>query len=153
MSSQLLRTLTAKTSKKKIPEIKPGNTVRVHERVKEGDKERIQMFEGLVIAVHKGHIATDRTITVRKIVSGVGVEKIFPLHSPSVERFEVRKEAKVRRARLSFLRGRRGKAARMNERFLGEDDFAQAVSEPVAEAPAADAPAAEAPKAEKTDAK
>lgn len=137
MTSQLLRTLTAKNSKKKIPAIKPGNTVRVHERVKEGEKERVQMFEGLVIAVHKGHVSTDATITIRKIVSGIGVEKVFPLHSPIIEKFEVRKEAKVRRARLSFLRGRRGKAARMNERFLDEGDFAQAVAEPVEEAAAA----------------
>lgn len=150
--SHLIRTLTAKAASKKIPEIKPGNTVRVHEKVKEGEKERIQMFEGLVIAVHKGHVPTDRTITVRKIVSGVGVEKVFPLYSPMVEKFEVRKEAKVRRARLSFLRGRRGKAARMNERFLGED-FAQAVSAPVAEAPAVDEKPVEAKVEQKTEAK
>lgn len=112
-------------------------TVRVHEKVKEGEKERTQIFEGLIISIHKGHVLTDRSFTVRRVVSGVGVEKVFPLYATSIEKIDVRKIAKVRRAKLSFLRGRTGKAARMSERFIESDDFAQALSAPVPEAPAA----------------
>lgn len=114
------------------PEVRPGYTVRVHEKIVEGDKERVQIFEGLVISVHKGATDADHTITVRRIASGVGVEKIFPMHSPRVEKIEVKKVAKVRRAKLFFLRGRRGKAARLSERFTnaGEFDVAIAAAEP-----------------------
>ncbi len=130
------------------PELAPGYTVRVHERIKEGDKERVQIFEGLVISIHRGHTATDATFTVRRIASGIGVEKIFPFYSPQLAKIEVKKVAKVRRAKLSFLRGRQGKAARLSERFTNADEFAVAVAAPVAEeAPveaASDAPAAEA---------
>jgi len=114
-----------------VPEVKPGYTVRVHEKIQEGAKERVQMFEGLVISVHKGHIPTDASFTVRRIVSGVGVEKVFALHSPSLEKIEVKKVAKVRRAKLFFIRGRSGKSARMTERFTTEGEFAVT---PVAEA-------------------
>ena len=103
------------------PDIRPGFTVRVHEKIKEGDKERTQVFEGLVIAVHKGQTPTDTTFTVRRIASGVGVEKVFPLHSPNIEKIEVKKVAKVRRSKLFFLRGRTGKAARLSERFTTAD--------------------------------
>lgn len=106
-----------------VPDVQPGYTVRVHERIQEGEKTRIQIFEGLVIGVHKGHVSTDRSFTVRKVVSGIGVEKVFALHSPSIEKIEVKKVAKVRRARLNFLRGRTGKAARMIERFTNEGEF------------------------------
>ncbi len=106
-----------------VPDIQPGYTVRVHERIQEGEKTRVQIFEGLVIGVHKGHVQTDRSFTVRKVVSGIGVEKVFALHSPSLEKIEVKKVAKVRRARLNFLRGRTGKAARMIERFTNEGEF------------------------------
>ncbi|OGJ81989.1 hypothetical protein A3J91_05630, partial [Candidatus Peribacteria bacterium RIFOXYC2_FULL_58_10] len=84
---------------KNVPDIRSGYTVRVHERIQdeEGGKGRIQIFEGLVIGVHNGHTSTDRTITVRRIASGVGVEKNFPLVSPLVEKIEVKKIAKVRR--------------------------------------------------------
>ncbi|MBI3619039.1 50S ribosomal protein L19 [Candidatus Peregrinibacteria bacterium] len=112
---------------KKLPEIAPGYTVRVHERIKEGEKERVQIFEGLVIGVHRGHSATDATFTVRRIASGIGVERIFSIHSPMVEKVDVRKVARVRRAKLSFLRGRRGKSARLSERFTSADEFAIAV--------------------------
>ncbi len=121
------------------PDIKPGFTVRVHQKVQEGDKERVQIFEGLVIGVHKGHSPSDFNFTVRRIASGVGVEKIFPLHSPLIEKIEVKKVAKVRRAKLNFLRGRSGKSARISERFTNSDEFAVA---------AAPAPVAEAPKVE-----
>jgi large subunit ribosomal protein L19 len=150
----------AKKYSRPFPEIEPGFTVRVHERIKEGEKERTQIFEGLVISVHRGHTNADATFTVRRIASGVGVEKIFPFCSPMVEKVEVKKVAKVRRAKLSFLRGRLGKSARMSERFTTSDEFAVAVAAPeevkeagvteaqiaVAEAPAE--PASEAPSEE-----
>lgn len=99
---------------KERPAIKPGNTVKVHVRVREGDKERIQIFEGLVIAMHRG--GTRASFTVRKVSFGQGVERIFPLHSPVVQKIEVVRTAKVRRAKLYFLRALRGKAARMKEK-------------------------------------
>lgn len=97
----------------KRPPIKTGDTVRVHVRVREGDKERIQVFEGLVIAVRRG--GTRATFTVRKVSFGQGVERIFPLHSPTIAKIEVVRSAKVRRARLYYLRALKGKAARMRE--------------------------------------
>lgn len=134
MPSEILRK-QAKTYEKKRPDILPGYTVRVHERITEGEKERTQIFEGLVISVHKGHVPTDRSFTVRRVVSGVGVEKVFPLFSPAIEKIEVKKVAEVRRAKLFFLRGRTGKAARLSERFTSADEFAVAVApeEPKAE--------------------
>ena len=91
-----------------------GDSVRVHVRIKEGDKERIQVFEGVVIALSRG--GNRSSFTVRKVSYGVGVERVFPVHSPSVEKVEVLSSGKVRRARLFYLRGRRGKAARLKER-------------------------------------
>lgn len=114
----------------KHPEIKPGYTVRVHEQIQdeEGGKARIQVFEGLVIGVHNGHVPSDRTMTVRRIASGVGVEKNFPLSSPLVTKITVKKVATVRRAKLKFLRGRQGKSARLSERFTADDEFSIAVA-------------------------
>lgn len=97
-----------------IPEFRPGDTVRVHVRVVEGDKERIQVFQGVVIARRGG--GTRETFTVRKLSGGVGVERIFPLHSPIVDKIEVVRQGKVRRAKLYYLRGLRGKKARIEER-------------------------------------
>ena len=99
------------------PEIRPGYTVQVYERIQEGEKERIQLFEGLVIAVHRGHVPTDQSFTLRRVVSGVGVERVYALHSPRIERLEVRRIARVRRARLTFLRRSVGKATRLKERL------------------------------------
>ena len=124
-----LHTLAAAFVKPR-PEIRPGYTVRVHERIQEGGKERIQVFEGLVISVHKGLCPTDSTFTVRRIASGVGVERNFPLHSPKLEKVEVKKVAKIRRAKLFFLRGRKGKAARLSERFTTSEEFAVAAMVP-----------------------
>lgn len=107
----------------KRPDIRPGYTVRVHQKVQEGDKQRVQIFEGLVIGMHNGHNPTDVSFTVRRIASGVGVERVFPLHSPLIEKIEVKKIAKVRRAKLNFLRGRAGKGARLSERFTSSDEF------------------------------
>jgi len=104
-----------------VPEFKSGQTVRVFEKIKEGDKTRMQVFEGLVIAC--GGQGAGRTITVRKIVGKIGVEKIFAVFSPNIEKFEITKEAKVRRAKLFFMRDRRGKSARLKEKFLTKQDL------------------------------
>jgi large subunit ribosomal protein L19 len=96
------------------PEMRAGDTVRVHVKVREGDKERIQVFEGMVIGMHRG--GARASFTVRKVSFGQGVERIFPLHSPIVDKIEVVRSAKVRRAKLYFLRDLRGKAARMKEK-------------------------------------
>jgi large subunit ribosomal protein L19 len=97
----------------KRPDMRAGDTVRVHVKVREGDKERIQVFEGTVIGMHRG--GARATFTVRKVSFGQGVERIFPLHSPTIDRIEVVRGAKVRRAKLYFLRDLKGKAARMKE--------------------------------------
>ncbi|NVM24337.1 MAG: 50S ribosomal protein L19 [Desulfobacterales bacterium] len=97
-----------------IPPFKTGDTVRVHSRIKEGDKERVQVFEGVVIRKRKG--TTGATFTVRKVSYGVGVEKIFPLHSPTIDKIKIVSKGKVRRARLYYLRKLRGKAARLKEK-------------------------------------
>ena len=96
-----------------VPEFRPGDTVRVQVKVVEGDKERLQAFQGVVIARKGG--GTREMFTVRKISGGVGVERIFPLHSPIIDKIEVLRTARVRRAKLYFLRDRTGKAARMRE--------------------------------------
>ena len=95
------------------PEMRSGDTVRVHVKVREGDKERIQVFEGTVIALHRGGVRA--TFTVRKVSFGQGVERIFPLHSPTIAKVDVVRSARVRRAKLYFLRELKGKAARMKE--------------------------------------
>ncbi len=96
-----------------LPDFRPGDTVRVHVKIKEGDKYRIQIFEGVVVAFKHNGISS--TFTVRKVTSGYGVERIFPLHSPVIDKIEVVRSGKVRRARLYYLRGRRGKAARLKD--------------------------------------
>jgi len=95
------------------PDMKSGDTVRVHVKVREGDKERIQIFEGIVIGMHRG--GARASFTVRKVSFGQGVERIFPLHSPIIAKVDVVRSARVRRAKLYFLRDLKGKAARMKE--------------------------------------
>ena len=95
------------------PAMKSGDTVRVHVKVREGDKERIQVFEGMVTGMHRA--GTRASFTVRKVSFGQGVERIFPLHSPTIDKIDVLRGAKVRRAKLYFLRDLKGKAARMKE--------------------------------------
>ena len=95
------------------PRMKSGDTVRVHVKIKEGDKERVQVFEGIVIGQHRGGLRA--SFTVRKVSFGQGVERIFPLHSPVIDKIDVLRTAKVRRAKLYFLRDLKGKAARMKE--------------------------------------
>lgn len=94
-----------------IPAFRPGDTIKVHLRIIEGEKERIQVFQGAVLRLRKGGV--DSTFTVRKVSDGVGVERVFPMHSPFIERIEVVAQGKVRRSRLYYLRALRGKAARI----------------------------------------
>ncbi|HET9300012.1 MAG TPA: 50S ribosomal protein L19 [Candidatus Polarisedimenticolaceae bacterium] len=110
-----IRTIEAEGLKKDVPEFRPGDHVKVHVRVVEGDKSRIQVFEGDVISRRGGNGAR-ATFTVRKSSSGVGVERIFPLHSPIVEKIERLREGEVRQAKLYYLRQLRGKKARIRER-------------------------------------
>lgn len=100
--------------KDKLPELRPGYTVRVQQKIREGSKERLQAFEGIIIKMSSG-AGVNKTITVRKIVDGVGVEKIFPLHSPNVAKIDVTKIAGVRRAKLYYLRSATGKNTRLSE--------------------------------------
>ena len=112
---------------KTMPDVKPGYTVKVHQKIKEGDKERIQIFEGVVIARKHGQ-GISATITVRKVVDGVGVERIFPVHSPSISKIDVVKLGKVRRSKLYYLRTAKGKKAKLKKK-----DLAAAVAEPIAQ--------------------
>ncbi|MBS1721526.1 MAG: 50S ribosomal protein L19 [Armatimonadetes bacterium] len=100
--------------KEDVPDMRPGDTVRAHVKVREAGKERIQVFEGFVIAVRNGGIA--KNVTVRKMSSGIGVERTFPVHSPNVAKFEVIRRGRVRRAKLYYLREKVGKAARIEEK-------------------------------------
>ena len=110
----LIREVTQEYLKSDIPEFRPGDNVKVHVRLKEGEKERIQIFEGLVIA--RKHGGVSETCTVRKISSGIGVERTFPMHSPSIANIELSRRGRVRRAKLYYIRDLRGKAARIKER-------------------------------------
>jgi large subunit ribosomal protein L19 len=110
----LLSEVTQQYLKSDIPDFRAGDTVKVHVRLREGEKERIQVFEGLVIARKHGGIA--ETFTVRKISSGIGVERIFPLHAPTIAKIELARRGRVRRAKLYYIRDLRGKAARIRER-------------------------------------
>ena len=109
----LLRAVDSPQMRTDLPPFRPGDTVRVHVKIKEGEKYRIQVFEGVVIAKKSNGISS--TFTVRKVSLGYGVERIFPVHSPIIEKLEVVKSGKVRRARLYYLRERRGKAARLKD--------------------------------------
>ena len=114
MSFELIKKVNDAQRKHAVLDIKSGDTVRVHQKIKEGNKERIQIFEGVVIRTDRKKSHTSR-ITVRKIASGVGVEKSFLLHSPLVEKIEIVRRSKVRRNYLSFLRNRSGKSARLKQ--------------------------------------
>ncbi len=113
MNMQLVQQITKKQLRTDIPNFKPGDTLKVYVTITEGDKTRVQLFEGVCIARKGGGIS--ETFTVRKISYSVGVERIFPLHSPIIDRIEVVKIGKVRRAKLHYLRGLSGKAARIKE--------------------------------------
>ena len=135
----IIKSIEHEQLKNKIPELKVGNTVKVHVRIKEGNKERIQVFEGIIIKVQGGGL--NQTFTVRKTSYGVGVEKTFLIHSPLVEKVELVRVGKARRAKLYYLRDRVGKAAKNREITIKED----LAEEPVAEEAAApeEAPAVE----------
>ncbi|MGD9605385.1 MAG: 50S ribosomal protein L19 [Bacilli bacterium] len=114
MSQQLIADITSAYIKNDVPEFRPGDTVKVHVRIKEGERERIQMFEGLVIKRRGGGIS--ETFTVRKNSYGVGVERTFPVHTPNVAKIEVLRKGLVRRAKLNYIRTLSAKAARIKER-------------------------------------
>ena len=111
----LIKELNKETLSNAAPQVAIGDTIKVHVKVKEGSRERIQIFEGTVIA--KKHGGIEETITVRRLSYGVGVEKVFPVYSPSIEKIEVVRSGKVRRAKLYYLRGRVGKGAKVKEKL------------------------------------
>ena len=113
----MLQEVTREQLRSDLPAFDPGDTLRVNVRVREGDKERLQAFEGVCIAKKGGGIS--ETFTVRKVSSGIGVERVFPIHSPSVESIAVVRRGRVRRAKLYYLRALRGKAARIKEKTRG----------------------------------
>lgn len=150
MSFELIKSVNEASKKHSVVAVKSGDTVKVHQRIKEGNKERIQIFEGVVIRTDRTNSVTSR-ITVRKIASGVGVEKSFLIHSPLVAKIEVVRRSKVRRNYLSYLRSRSGKSARL--KALGfdrdavntiEEQIETAVEEAPVEAETESAPEAEA---------
>ncbi|HCU8239247.1 TPA: 50S ribosomal protein L19 [Staphylococcus aureus] len=110
---KLIEAVTKSQLRTDLPSFRPGDTLRVHVRIIEGTRERIQVFEGVVIKRRGGGVS--ETFTVRKISSGIGVERTFPLHTPKIEKIEVKRRGKVRRAKLYYLRSLRGKAARIQE--------------------------------------
>ena len=111
----LIKELNKETLSNAAPQVAIGDTIKVHVKVKDGSRERIQIFEGTVIAKKPGGI--EETITVRRLSYGVGVEKVFPVYSPSIEKIEVVRSGKVRRAKLYYLRGRVGKSAKIKEKI------------------------------------
>ena len=114
-ASEIIKSIENEQLKAEVPEFSVGDTVKVYGKIKEGNRERIQVFEGTVIA--KKHGGITETITVRRISYGVGVEKVFPVHSPSIDKIEVVRNGAVRRAKLYYLRGRVGKAAKVKEKI------------------------------------
>jgi large subunit ribosomal protein L19 len=120
----MLEKIQRENLKANLPDFRPGDTIRVHAKIKEGDKERIQVFEGVVIR-RKGH-GVEATFTVRKVSYGVGVERIFPVHSPLIDKVEIAARGRVRRAKLYYLRDLSGKKARLE----GEEGFQAAGASP-----------------------
>lgn len=116
MSDQIIQGIEAEHLKSDVPDFGPGDTVKVHVRVREGEKERIQVFQGVVLGRKHGKNSTRSSFRVRKVSSGIGVERVFPLHSPMIAKIEVVRYGRVRRAKLYYLRGRSGKAAKIKER-------------------------------------
>ena len=137
----VIQKIEAKYKKPAVVDVKSGDTVKVHQKIKEGNKERVQIFQGLVIRTDRKGSHTSR-ITVRRIASGIGVEKSFLLHSPLVVKVEVTKRSKVRRNYLTYMRNRTGKAARLTGVVF--DKSVNHIPEPVVEAPVAEAEAEEA---------
>ena len=142
MSFELINKVNQEQKKHAVVDARSGDTVRVHQKIKEGAKERIQVFEGVIIRTDNKNSHTSR-ITVRKIASGVGVEKSFLLHSPLVEKIEIVRRAKVRRNFLSYLRNRSGKSARLKAVGFDREAVNKLEEAPVEEVVAKDAPADE----------
>lgn len=113
---ETIRQLEKEMMRMDLPDFAPGDTVKVHVKIKEGEKERVQVFQGVVIGRRNG--TSNATFTVRKVSYGIGVERIFPLHSPIIDRIEVMTKGRVRRAKIYYLRNLKGKAARIKERRL-----------------------------------
>jgi large subunit ribosomal protein L19 len=143
MLRKAISDIEAKYIKKDVPEFRAGDTVRVHTKIKEGDKERIQIFEGVVIRHRKGQARA--MFTVRKVSYGVGVERMFPVHSPRIDKVEVLGHGEVRRSRLYYLRELQGKAARLHQEEGAESRPATSASTAAPATPAA--PAEPAPQA------
>ena len=154
----IIKSIEHEQLKNKIPDLKVGDTVRVHQRIKEGNRERIQVFEGIIIKKQGGGV--NATFTVRRIAYGVGVEKTFLIHSPLVEKVEVVRVGKARRAKLYYLRDRVGKAAKTKEdvgakiesKYIDVKATAEEVKEVEATVAPAEEPAAEAPATEAAEA-
>ena len=125
MLRKAIADIEAKQFRKDLPAMRAGDTVRVHTKIREGDKERIQVFEGVVIAYRRGQPGSSM-FTVRKVSYGVGVERMFPVHSPRIDRIEVVSHGEVRRSRLYYLRDLQGKAARLHQEEGGSDAAAPA---------------------------
>ena len=148
----VLDAVDAASLRKDIPNFRPGDELKVHVRVIEGNKSRVQVFQGLVISRRGSGIR--ETFTVRKISYGVGVERVFPVHAPVIEKIELVRKGEVRRAKLYYLRDLRGKAAKIRERRGGEElealyaEAAPVVEAPVAETQVVEAPAVDTPAAE-----
>lgn len=153
-----------KVAVKEVPALKTGYTVRVHQKIKEGEKVRTQIFEGLIIKINSGYGA-DKSFTVRKVVEGIGVEKVFHLYSPLIEKIEIKKKSKVRRSKLYYMRERFGKSARLKESFVSEKELEESIEKLAAqkakedaensaaaeaEAPKEDTNVEEAPKSEES---
>jgi len=112
--AEIMKLVEQQQTNREMPEFGPGDTIKVHVKVKEGDKERIQIFQGIVISRRGG--GTREMFTVRKISSGIGVERMFPLYSPTIDKIEVQRHGRIRRAKLYYLRNLKGKAARIEEK-------------------------------------
>jgi len=146
MSQEILNHVAQSSMNRAVPVLKPGMNIKVHQKITEGEKTRTQVFQGLVIKVSSG-TGVNKTFTVRKIVDGIGVEKIFPFYAPSLEKIELMKRGKVRRAKLYYMRDRQGKATRLRDLPLGELEWVEATPEEL-EAEEAAAPEVEAAPAE-----
>ena len=142
MMDLIRRVTTDRTPKKKLPDFKAGDTIGVYVKVKEGEKERVQLFSGVVIKINNH--SSGKSFTVRKIASGVGVERTFPYISPVIDRIEVMSVGKVRRSKLYFLRGLKGRSARLDSELVHGDKNAIGAADAIPVA----APAVETPKAE-----
>ena len=112
--AEIMKLVEQQQANREMPEFGPGDTIKVHVKVKEGDKERIQIFQGIVISRRGG--GTREMFTVRKVSSGIGVERMFPLYSPTIDKIEVQRHGRIRRAKLYYLRDLKGKAARIEEK-------------------------------------